>query len=235
MIRAIFFDLDGTLIGMDEPLFDRIYFSTLTKHLIPYGYDPKKTQMGIYKGVEAMMKNNSGKSNEEVFWDTFNAIMGKDCKVDIAYFDEYYRTQFHNTLEACKRIEQSRKVIDYCRENFEYIVLSTNPLFPAIATEIRMGLSDLKPSDFDLVTTYENFGFCKPNPKYFLELMRRFNLKPEEVLVVGNNTLEDCECALSVGVKGILLKGYIIYNPKAEHTFEEIEIEDLIDYLKKLK
>ena len=65
--------------------------------------------------------------------------------------------------------------------------------------------------------------------------MQRFNLKPEEVLVVGNNTLEDCECALSVGIKGILLKGYIIYNPKAEHTFEEIEIEDLIDYLKKLK
>ena len=30
-------------------------------------------------------------------------------------------------------------------------------------------------------------------------------------------------------------KGNIIYNPKATHTFEEIEMKDLISYLEKVK
>lgn len=235
MIRAIFFDLDGTLLPMDERKFEEIYFGSLCKYLMPYGYDAKQVLHSIMKGVEAMMRNDSGMSNENVFWNTFNQTIGKDCTGDKAIFEEYYKTQFCLTQNACGFNPNSKKIVDFCKENFDFVVLSTNPLFPAIATEIRMGFVGLKLSDFDFVTTYENFGYCKPNPKYFIELMKKFDLKPEEVLVIGNNTLEDCECALACGIKSILIKGNIIYNPKATHTFEEYESSEVIEYLKSLK
>ena len=36
------------------------------------------------------------------------------------------------------------------------VVLATNPIFPAIATESRMRWAGLAPEDFDYYTTYEN-------------------------------------------------------------------------------
>lgn len=235
MIKAVFFDLDGTLLPMDEAKFEQIYFGSLFRYLVPHGYEPDQVKNGILSGVVAMMRNDTGLSNEDVFWQTFNKVIGRDCTGDKPIFEEYYKTQFSRTVDACGNNPLAPEIVKYCKENFDVVVLSTNPLFPAIATEIRMSFTGLKPSDFNLVTTYENAGFCKPNPKYFMDLMNRFSLKPEEVIVVGNNTLEDCECALACGIKSVLVKGNIIYNPKATHTFEEIEMKDLISYLEKVK
>ena len=46
--------------------------------------------------------------------------------------------------------------------------------------------------DFDYVTTYENSHNCKPNPQYFIDLLNKFNLKPSEVILFGNNTYAHC-------------------------------------------
>lgn len=234
MIRAIFFDLDGTLLPMNQSKFEEVYFDSLCKYMVPHGYDAFEVKNAIFKGVGAMMFNDSGLTNEEMFWLTFNKAIGKDCRKDEPIFYEYYKTQFHKTFEACGFNPYAREIVEFCRENFEFVVLSTNPMFPPIATEIRMGFTGLKPSDFDLVTTYDNSTHCKPNPKYFIDLMKKFNLKPEEVVVVGNNTLEDCECALACGIRPILLKGDLILDPKATHEFVPVEMKDLISVLKSL-
>ena len=235
MIRAIFFDLDGTLLPMDENKFSEIYFGSLAKYLEPHGYDPKQVIKGIWTSAGAMMTNNSGRYNEEVFWETFNAFNGRECRQDEKIFNEYYKTTFPITKNACGENPYARKIVEFCRENFEFVLLTTNPLFPRIATETRMGYVDLRVEDFDFVTTFENFMYCKPNPKFFIEIMNRFNLKPEEILVIGNHTGEDCACAKACGIQSILLKVNIIYDPNVKEKFEEVEPSELIDYLKKIK
>ena len=40
MIKAVLFDLDGTLLPMDEEIFIKDYFEGLTKKISPHGYDP---------------------------------------------------------------------------------------------------------------------------------------------------------------------------------------------------
>ena len=41
-IKAILFDLDGTLLPMDQDLFTEGYFRLLAEKMAPYGYEPKK-------------------------------------------------------------------------------------------------------------------------------------------------------------------------------------------------
>ena len=67
----------------------------------------------------------------------------------------------------------------------------------------------LTPTDFELYTTYENIGFCKPNPSYYLEITSRLNVAPEECLMVGNDVTEDM-AAKSAGMEVFLLTDCLI-------------------------
>ena len=114
------------------------------------------------------------------------------------------------------------------------VILSTNPLFPRVATLKRMALSNLYEEDFDLVTTYENSSFCKPNPAYFTNLLEQFGLSADEVIVFGNNTNDDGECALAAGLKCYIIESKnLIESEKATHDFERIKITEVIDTIKK--
>ena len=90
-ITTILFDLDGTLLPMDQDEFVRVYFKLLAKKLAGHGYDPQALLGNIWAGVEAMVKNTGEVNNEEAFWRTFDAIYGESVRKDIPIFEEYYR------------------------------------------------------------------------------------------------------------------------------------------------
>lgn len=58
MLKAILFDLDGTLLPMDQDAFVNGYFKLLAKKMVPYGYEPEKLIKAIWQGTAAMIKNN---------------------------------------------------------------------------------------------------------------------------------------------------------------------------------
>ncbi len=60
-IKAILFDLDGTLVPMDQDVFVGDYFKRISTKLAPHGYEPKQFVETIWKGTYAMIKNNSEK------------------------------------------------------------------------------------------------------------------------------------------------------------------------------
>ena len=64
--------------------------------------------------------------------------------------------------------------------------------------------------------------------------MKRFNLKPEEVIVFGNNTFDDGECAIGAGLKCYIIESEnLIESEKTTHSFERIKITDVVDVIKK--
>ena len=89
------------------------------------------------------------------------------------------------------------------------VALATNPIFPAVATESRIRWAGLEPEDFELRTTYENIGYCKPNPEYYREIAARLGVRPEECLMVGNDVTEDM-VAESIGMQVFLLTDCLI-------------------------
>lgn len=233
MLKAVFFDLDGTLLYMDEPKFLEIYFLAMDSWIKDKGLDAEKIIEGTKVGTRAMFKNDGRSTNEEVFFKDFEEHLGEVTKRDIEVLDTYYDSAFEETFAACKPNPYSRGIVKACREMGLKVILSTNPLFPRVATLKRMALSNLYEEDFDLVTTYENSSFCKPDPRYFHEIMNRFALTPDEVIVFGNNTYDDGECALMAGLKCYIIESEnLIENEKSTHDFERIKITDVISTVK---
>ena len=85
-IKNVFFDLDGTLLPMDQEAFTKLYFKNLAKRLAPHGYDPEKLISAIWAGTASMIKNDGSQTNEDAFWKTFSAIFPEKRKTDEPVF-----------------------------------------------------------------------------------------------------------------------------------------------------
>lgn len=236
MLKAVFFDLDGTLLPMDETTFTKVYFKLLCKKMLQFGYDDTQKMINtIWQGTMMMYKNDGKKTNEQVFWDAFCSVYGEEKRKDIPIFDAFYSDEFLATKAYTGENPLAEKIVSFCRDNLQNVVLSTNPIFPKEGQMSRLSFIGLKREDFDFVTDYSNSYFCKPNPSYFKALLERFDLKPEEVILFGNNTHEDGDCAAALGIKTYLVKGHIIYSDKTKEgvTYEEIEMNEIIPTIQK--
>ena len=203
-MRDLLFDLDGTLLPMVQNEFANSYFMQLSKKFRGTGVDADKLLKTIEKGLMGMVLNDGRNTNEEVFWQIFEREM-KMKKVDIIdRFDEFYLNEFNEIIASTSPTGIAKEIIDIAKKKGLRLFLATNPLFPRQATLNRIRWAGLNPEDFLDITTYENSHFCKPNVKYFQEIIRRNDIDLESALMIGNDVNEDLSIS-SLGVKTFLV------------------------------
>ncbi len=203
-MRDLLFDLDGTLLPMVQDEFANSYFMQLSKKFRGTGVDTDKLLKTIEKGLMGMVLNNGRNTNEEVFWQIFEREM-KMKKVDIIdRFDEFYLNEFNEIITSTSPTGIAKEIIDIAKKKELRLFLATNPLFPRQATLNRIRWAGLNPEDFLDITTYENSHFCKPNVKYFQEIIRRNDIDLDSALMIGNDVNEDLSIS-SLGVKTFLV------------------------------
>lgn len=235
MIKTVLFDLDGTLLPLDQKVFVKEYFAGLARKLAPYGYESQKLVDGIWAGVGAMVKNNTDKFNEEIWWETFETIFGKKALKDKRIFEEYYEEDFGNVKNVCGFNSEAARTIYKLKESGFRVVLATNPIFPALATEQRIGWAGLSPSDFEFYTTYENSHRCKPNLEYYKEILGKIGCCPEECLMVGNDVAEDM-IAKELGMEVFLLKDFLINSKDKDISeYPQGSFDELLSYIESFK
>ncbi|MCM1298248.1 MAG: HAD family hydrolase [Firmicutes bacterium] len=233
-ITTVLFDLDGTLLPMDNDAFTKGYFGFLSAYMKKYGYQPKELVNAVLSGTAAMVKNKGDRSNEAAFWDKFGEIYGEKGISDKHYFDEYYKTDFQKLKEFCGISPSAAETVHSLKERGFTVVLATNPIFPAYATESRIRWAGLDPSDFKLYTTYENIGYCKPNPDYYAEIFKRLGAAPEECIMIGNDAKEDM-IAEKLGTSVFLLTDCLINKENTDISrYPKGDFTDLAEYLKAL-
>lgn len=233
--KVILFDLDGTLLPMDQDTFVKAYLGGMAKKLAPHGYDPEQMVKAIYAGMKAMTTNDGSCTNETAFWNAFTGILGERVKDDLPIFDDYYLNEFQDVKNICGFIPEAAKTVRALKEKGFRVVLATTPMFPRIATESRIRWAGLEPEDFEIFTTYENYHFCKPSLNYYKEIVEKLGVTPEECLMVGNDVGEDM-ITEELGMKVFLLPADLINKVgKDISVYPQGDFSDLMEYINNLE
>lgn len=234
MIKAVFFDLDGTLLPMDIEKFTKGYLYLLSSKLSLLGLSSDIIVGAVWAGVKDMYANDGSNTNKELFWKAFERFTGKSRAGFLEESDAFYDNEFRAAKQFTAENALAKKAVELAGENGRKVVLATNPVFPKNAQEARLSWIGLSSGDFELVTDYESDSFTKPNPKYYLSICDRIAVAPEECLMVGNDVTEDMMGASKAGLSCFLVTDYIIKSDKFEWGGPSGDFKELLEYLETL-
>ncbi|KEO83035.1 HAD family hydrolase [Tumebacillus flagellatus] len=190
-LNTLLFDLDGTLLPMDNDHFTRGYFKKLVPH-VAHLLPPETFLAQLMKSTEHMVRNNDPElTNEQAFKQHFVAAVGGLEEDFWPVVEDFYAGEFGELIELSQPNALAREICEAAVAKGYRVVLATNPLFPRAATEHRMRWANVQDIPFEFVTTYENSHFCKPNPNYYAEIVQKLGVSPENCMMIGNDAFED--------------------------------------------
>ncbi|MEW6662375.1 MAG: HAD family hydrolase [Bacillota bacterium] len=191
MLSTLLFDLDGTLLPMDVDKFMKHYLGLLAPRMTQF-LAPEDFIRELLAATTAMARNdNPNKTNREVFNEVFFGKTGLPEDEVIPVFEDFYRRDFPSLAVHTSPTPMAREVVETAKNKGLKIVVATNPLFPLMAVLERLRWAGLGQVEFDLITSYEEMHFSKPNLNYYREILARLNVEPEQCMIVGNDVEED--------------------------------------------
>lgn len=208
--KAIFFDLDGTLLPMESDVFVKRYFDELALFVTAEGYEnPKLLLKAVDMGTKAMFSPHEG-LNMEVFWKVFTETCGFSREEFEPAMERFYASEFYRNIgHDVERFEDGLEALRILHEKGYPLYLTTLPVFPREAVVSRLGWSHIDPEQFGFITTYDAFDAVKPSLRYYGACVERAGVEPSEVLMVGNNTTDDL-AILELGCDAYLVTDFII-------------------------
>lgn len=234
MIKTILFDLDGTLLPMDQDNFVESYFRLLVKRTSPLGIDGKELIDAIWHGTKAMVLNDGKKTNRDVFWEDIKTYYKDYSKELENELNDFYKVDFQESKKYCGFNKYAKIIISEIKKRGLQVIIATNPIFPYFATESRMKWAGINLKDVDLYTAYESSSYSKPNIKYYEEIIKKMNLNPKECLMVGNDVDEDM-IAEKLGMKVYLVTDCLINKSNKDiNVYSNGSLIDFYEYLGKL-
>ena len=197
--RAVCFDLDGTLLPMDTEEFLNNYYAALARFMISEGVEGTSFKEALNAGIRAMCHHKDSRLNSSVYWDEFyrqidELAKGSEDKSQVEWlglFTRFYETIFGQVGGQVVPDANMVEAVAVLREKGYPLALLTMPLFPLRAVEWRLQWAGIPKESFGRITTYENSTAVKPRLQYYAENLAALGCAGQDVLMVGNNTVED--------------------------------------------
>lgn len=202
-IKAILFDLDGTLINVDIDAFVKNYvllLSNYVKDLVP----TRKFIPRLMKVSKKVEENNGEDTNENIFAKHFFPLEGYMREDLEPVFNDFYKDEFPKLKKCTKKKPSARPTVKKAFNNGYKVVIATTPLLPETAIKQRLKWGGVGDFEYDLITSYEHVSATKPNLLYYEDISRKIDVSLESCMMVGD---EDKDMvAAKLGCKTFLIR-----------------------------
>lgn len=200
-VTTVLLDLDNTLLGNNMAEFLPPYFAGLTKYLgeLANGQDLRQLMSASVRA--ALANQDPTVTNMAAFMTDFTQRLGQPLEVIQPLIEAFYREAYPHLQQYTTFRTEAQQIVHRLLTDGYQVVIATNPLFPATAIEQRLEWAGLAGLPYALVTTMENSYFCKPNPRYYQEILAQIGSTPAAAWMVGDDPANDIEPARAVGLK----------------------------------
>ncbi|MBU5591969.1 HAD family hydrolase [Clostridium sp. MSJ-4] len=220
MLNTILFDLDGTLLPINMEVFEKVYVKEVGDYfsdMLPLN----AFREILWTCTKSMIENTEQITNQEIFIREFNKIINHKNITNVTLnmfmdrFDKFYDTAFFKLKDSVEDVKSMKDSVKILKEKGYNLVIATNPLFPIKAINHRIRWAGFEPKDFSYISSFEKNNYCKPQLKYYKEVLDHIGKNPEECMMVGNDVQEDL-VAKSIGIKTFLIKDHILHRTDDE-------------------
>lgn len=184
MVKLLIFDMDGTLIDTDEVLYKT--WKELFELYKPKDYTIDREFIRSFSGppIESSIVRAFPEKDPDFILNEYRKRTAKYYDTDLKFFDN------------------EKDVLNKLYKDGYILTIATSKNRPMTEKSLQIfGVFDLFS---DMVTSSEDVAH-KPNPDSLLLLMKKFNIKKEETLMIGDTSF-DALAARNAGVKSVLLK-----------------------------
>ncbi|RLL48546.1 HAD family hydrolase [Oceanobacillus piezotolerans] len=209
MIKAVVFDLDGTLLNRDASV--RVFIENQYQQLNKWlNHIPKKKYITRFIELE---------KRGYVWKDKVYQQLVDEFDITGLTWDELLQDYISQFQYSCIPFSNLISTLDKLMNNNIVLGIITNGKGQFQMNNIRaLGIEQY----FKAILISEWEGAKKPEPQIFLKALDQLNVLPSESIFVGDHPEKDVKAAQHVGMKGVWKKDYQWDNVKADFIVEDL-------------
>jgi putative hydrolase of the HAD superfamily len=217
MIKAVIFDLDGTLLNRDESVrkfidnqYDRL--SKWVNHIPREDYTTRFIELDARGYVW----------KDKVYRQLINEFEITNITWEDLLLD--YQTQFKYD---CVPFPGLHIMLEELTSSNFLLGIITNGKGQFQMDNIKaLGIEKY----FHTILVSEFEGIKKPDPQIFMRALKQLNVFPNKSIFVGDHPINDVKAAQKVGMKGVWKKDYQWNNVEADYIIDELaELPIILD------